>query len=815
MITDLRFAFRQLTKSPGFTIVAILALALGIGANTAIFSVISSVFLRPLPYTEPDRLVQLRSTDTEHDLIRIPFSYPRFLAVQERQEVFSDMAIGAFNGFTVTGRGDPQQVNGFHASANYLSILGVQPFLGRNFNAEENARGGAQVVMISHQFWRQQFNSDPAVLGQPLTIDNVPHTIIGVLPAALSTFPLNEVGLWLPRPVEVNYLVPAQLDNGSFSFNVIGRLMDGVTLERARQNLEVIAAAYRADHPKNVDAPSIIVADPVLEGLVGEQQKTYTLLFAAVGCVLLIACANVANLMLARFSGRRKEIALRFALGANRAHIVRQLLVESLLVALAGGALGILFARWSLDGVLAVGGELIPRALEIAIDPRALAFTFVASLATGLAIGLLPAMQASGVDVNDALKDSTRGSSSAGHGRLRNGLLIGEIALSLVLLIAAGLLLTSFARLQRVSAGFNPDGVLVGFLNIPNTKYPPGPALVTFYNQLFERMRTIPGVQSAALTDRVPLTGNTTPAPVAVSGRPVQSMAEQASANRHLVSPDFFKTVGMPLLQGRDFNERDTPTSPHVVIVNEAFVRQHFPGENPIGRTLVTGMAQMPSEIVGIVGDIRATNLDTPPAPDYFLPALQRPEAFTSILLRLAAPEPGAGGTERDPAGLTATLRAALREVDPDIPLLDPQPLTTLVANTVADRRLAMTMLGGFAGLALVLASIGVYSVMAYVVSQRTAEIGIRMALGATPQSVLRMVLAQGVRLAAIGIVIGVAVALAVTRLMQRALFEVQPHDPGIYIGLAALILAVAFIACWIPARRATRVDPITALRAE
>jgi predicted permease len=805
MITDLRFALRQLARSPGFTFVAILALALGIGANTAIFSVINSVFLRPLPYAEPDRLVQLRSTDTEHNLIRLPFSYPRYLAVRERQEVFSDMAFGAFNGFTVTGRGDPQLVNGFLASANYLTLLGVQPALGRNFNAEEDARGGPQVVMISHQFWHQQFNSDPAVLGQPLTVDGQLHTIIGVLPAALSAFPLNEVGLWLPRPAEVSYLVPAQLDNGAFAFTAIGRLKDGITLDRARQNLEVIAAAYRADHPKNVDAPSVIVADPVLEGLVGEQQKTYTLLFAAVGCVLLIACANVANLMLARFSGRRKEIALRFALGANRAHVVRQLLVESLLVALAGGALGILFARWSLDGVLAVGGELIPRALEIAIDPRALVFTLAASLATGLAIGLLPAMQASGVDVNDALKDSARGSSSAGHGRLRGGLLIGEISLSLVLLIAAGLLLTSFSRLQRVSAGFNPEGVLVGFLNIPQTRYPSGPALVTFYNQLFERLRNIPGVKSAALTDRVPLTGNQTPAPVAVAGRALPPMSERPVANRHLVTPHFFRTVGMPLLQGRDFNERDTPASPHVVIVNEAFVRLHFPGENPIGRTLVTGMAQMPSEIVGVVGDIRATNLDTPPAPDYYLPALQRPEAFTSIMLR----------TEGDPAGMTATLRAALREVDPDIPLLDPQPLTTLVANTVADRRLAMTMLGGFAGLALVLASIGVYSVMAYVVSQRTAEIGIRMALGATPQSVLRMVIGQGVRLAAIGVAIGVAVALAVTRLMQRALFEVQPHDPGIYLGLATLILAVACLACWIPARRATRIDPIAALRAE
>ena len=805
MMTDLRFAFRQLLKSPGFTVVAVLALALGIGSNTAIFSVVNSVFLRPLPYQDPDRILVLRSTDQKLGLTRVFFSYTRYLSVREDHQDFSDVAIAAFNGFTVTGRGDARSLQGMQVSADYLRTLGVTPQLGRNFNESEDQPGGADVVMISQRFWKQEFNSDPGVLGQTLTISNRAHTIIGVLPPALSTFPTADIDLWVPRPKEVSYLFPSQIENGAFTFQVIARLRPGVTIQRARSHLDAIAASYRSEHPKNVDALSTIVAEPMLDDLVGEQGRTYAMLFAAVACVLLIACANVANLLLARFTNRRKEIALRFALGASRSQVIRQLLVESMLVAMAGAALGVLLARWSLDGILALGADLIPRAADVSIDPRALIFTLAAALATGLAMGILPALQASGVDVNDALKDASRGSSSSVHGRLRGGLLVGEISLSLILLIAAGLLLTSFARIQHVSAGFNPEGVLVAGLDVPPSKYPSGPKLVAFYNQLHERLQDLPGATSAALTDRVPLTGNIAPAPISIAGQPILPMGERATANRHLITPGLFRTLGVPVKQGRDFNERDTPDSPQVVIVNEAFVRKHFPNENPIGRTVITGMAQIPSEIVGVVGDIRATNLSSPPAPDYYLPALQRPEEFTSIVVR----------TEGDPAAMTGTVRAALADVDPDIPLLDPQPLTSLVERTMADRRLVMSLLGGFAALALVLASIGVYSVMACVVSQRTAEIGIRIALGASPTSVHRMVIAQGMKLAAIGIGIGTAAALAVTRLMQQALYEVQPHDPVIYVCLAALILGVAVLACWLPARRAMRIDPITALRSE
>ncbi len=806
MLQDIRFAFRQLVKSPAFSAVAIIALALGIGANTAIFSIINAIFLRPLPYAEPERLVRLASTDLTKDFDRLPFSYPRYLAVKDGQKVFSDLAFGVFTAFTLTGRGDPEQVQGIQATADYLPTLGVQPLYGRNFSPDEDRRGGAPVVMVSHNYWKRKFNSDPGIIGQTLTLDGLPRTIIGILPPALSSFPLNQTDLWTPRPAEVPFLVPSQLEGGGFFFQVIARLKPGVTLEQAQENLNVIAAAYRAAHPANSDAPTHADVLPLLDDLVGNQRRTYGLLFSAVGCVLLIACANVANLLLARFAGRRKEIALRFALGAGRSHVIRQLLWESSLIALAGGALGLLLARWGLDVFMKVGQAFIPRSTEIALEPRALAFTFGVALLTGLAMGLFPALQAARHDANDALKDSSRGSSGGrAQGRLRSGLLVGEIALSLVLLIAASLLLTSFSRLQRVSPGFKPEGVFVGFLNLPPTKYRDATALSNFFIRLQERLAAIPGAQSVAFNDSVPLTGAGGPAPIAVVGHTVPPLGDRPNALRHLVSPHSFETLGIPLRRGRDFNERDRPTSPQTVIINEAFAKQFFPNEDPLGRQLITGMGQRVSEIVGVVADTHTLNLNTPPRPEYFLPALQRGENFTSIMVRTAG----------DPAAIASSVRAALREVDPDQPLLNPQPLTALIAQAVADRRLVMLLLAAFAGLALVLACLGVYSVMAYVVSQRTTEIGIRMALGASPGMVQRMILGEGLRLTLLGIAVGLFAAFALTRLMAQLLFGVAAHDPLTYAGISALLCAVAACACWLPARRATRVDPLTALRAE
>jgi predicted permease len=802
-MSEVRYAIRQLLKSPGFTLVAIFGLALGIGANVAFFSVVNSVFLRPLPYREPDRLVRLRSTNEAQNLIRAGFSYSRYLAVQEQQQVFSDLALSIGNPFTLIGRGDPEQIIGLQVSAALLPALGLQPALGRNFSPAEDSPGGQHVVLISHAMWQARFNGDPAVLGQALTLDGAPYLIIGVLPEAATAFPLNQLQIWVPRPAEVPFLVQSQLNGGGFFFQAIARLRPGVSLTQAREAMNVVAANYRAAHPGNVDAPSRIDVVPLLDDAVGQQRQSYLLLFGAVGCVLLIACANIANLVLSRFAGRRREIAARFALGATRFDVIRQLVTESMLLAVAGGAVGLLLAQWALATLVAFGADFIPRAIEIRIDPLALGFALGVSLVTGLAIGLLPAWQAARVNVLDALKEAGRGSIGSG-GHLRAGLLVAEVSLSLVLLIAVGLLLTSFARLQRVKPGFEPAGVFTAQLALPPTRYD-RQKLVAFYEQLYQRLSALPGSTSAALTDRVPLAGGQGPAPVAIVGRPIPPLSERAQANRHLVSPRYFATLGIPILAGRDFDERDNSRVPHVVIVNETFARRHFPGENPIGRTLVTGMAQLPSQIVGVVADVRSATLNAPPNADYFLPALQRPEAFTNLLVR----------TNLSPAAILPAVREAVRAVDPDLPLLQPQPLSARVARTVADRKLALMLLGGFAVLALVLANLGVYSVMAHLVTFRTSEIGLRMALGASPGVVMRMVLGHGRRLTLIGIVVGIAGALAVSRLLQQTLFEVDPASPVVYLGLSVFLLLVTECASWFPARRATRIDPVIALRAE
>jgi predicted permease len=803
MVSELRYAVRQLLKSPGFTAVAVLGLALGIGANVALFSVVNSVFLRPLPYHEPDRLVRVSSTHAAQQLTRVGFSYPRYQEVAARQQVFSDLALSGFNAFTWTGRGDPEQLIGLQASAALLPTLGLQPAIGRNFSAAEDRPGGEPVVLVGHELWQQRFNGDAGILGQAITLDGRPYTVIGVLPAAATAFPLNQIQIWVPRPSELPFLVPAQLNNGGYFFQAIARLRPHVSLQQARDAMDVIAAGYREAHPANVDAHSQIELVPLLDDAVGDERQSYLLLFAAVGCVLLIACANIANLLLARFAGRRREIAARFALGAERRDVIRQLVTESMLVAGLGGVLGVVLAQWTVRSLVTFGADLIPRASEIAIDPLALAFALAVTLLTGLAIGVLPALQAARVNVQEALKDASRGSTGGGR-RLRAGLLVAEVSLSLVLLIAAGLLVTSFARLQAVQPGFQPEGVFTAQLALPPQRYA-GDALVAFYERFFARLAALPAGASAALTDRVPLTGGQTPAPVAVVGRPLPPMSERAQANRHLVSPRYFATLGIPLRAGRDFDERDSARMPHVAIINETFARRHFPGEDPLGRALVTGMGQREAQIVGVVADVRSTGLNTPPEADYFLPALQRPETFTNVLVR----------STLAPAAMAPLVREALRGVDPDLPLLEPDALSARIAATVANRKLALVLLASLAGLALVLACLGVYSVMAHLVAFRTSEIGIRMALGASPAAVMRLVLSHGRKLTLIGIGLGIAGSLAVSRLMQRTLFEVDAADPRIYVGLSLLLLLVAESASWFPARRATRIDPVIALRGE
>ena len=804
MISDLRYALRLLSRSAGSTLLAMLALALGIGANTAMFSIINTLFLRPLPYHEPERLVQLTSSLPDQGLQNAPFSWPRYEAVRDHQQVFSQLAVATFNPSTLTGHGDPEQLQGALVSANYLPTLGVQPLHGRGFTAEEDAAGGPDVVLISERLWQRLFHGDPQALGKTLTLDGRPHTVIGVLPAAMSRFPFNQNDLFTTRPKEVPFLVPAQLDNGAFAFQVIARLEPGVTVEQARENVKLLAAGYQAAHSKNVDAPTAAVVNPWLEDLVGNQRQTLAVLFAAVGCVLLIACANVANLLFARFTGRRKEIAVRIALGASRVAVVRPFLMESLLVAVGGALCGLLLAAWGLQGFLQLGQNFVPRSVEVRIDPIVLAFTAALALVTGLVMGIVPALQAAKPDVNEELQSASRGSTAGiAASRFRKGLLVAEIALSFVLLVSASLLLTSFARLQSVAPGFKPDGLFVGFLNVPPEKYPAGPELAGFYQRVIDRMAALPGVTSVALNDALPLSGAVPLAPIAVGGREIPPMSERDRALRHLVSPGMFATLGIPLRAGRDFDARDRPDVPHTVIINETMAKKFFGDTDPIGQRLVTGMAGLPSEIVGVVADNHSLDLTTAPVMEYFLPVLQRPETVTSLVLRV----------QGDPAAITAAARGALKEVDAGLPLLNPQAMNTLIAGGNANRRLVMILLGIFAGLAVVLANIGLYGVMAYLIRQRTGEIGVRMALGARPAVIQKMVIVEGLTVAAWGIGLGVAAALASTRVLQSFLFDVRPTDPWIYAGISATIVTVACAASWFPARRAARIDPLAALR--
>ena len=794
-------AARQLLKSPAFTLIAVVGLAFGIGANVTLFSVVNAVLLRPLPYHEPERLVRLASTDPANNLTRVGFSYSRFLDVQQRQHVFSDLALSIDNRFTLTGRGDPEQITGMHAAAALLPALGLQPIIGRNFSPEEDRPGGPRVVLISQQMWFERFNSDPSVLGQSLTLDGALYTIIGVLPEAATAPPFDHLRIWISRPMDVN-IAQSQLEGGSYFFRPIARLKPGVSLEQAREAMKAIAAGYRAAHGGNVDASSMIDLVPLLDDTVGAQRQSYLLLFGAVACVLLIACANVANLLLARFMGRRREIAARFALGASRGEVVCQLVSESMLLAVLGGASGLLLAQSALRALVVLGADLIPRAAEISIDPVALGFALVATLVTGLVTGLLPALQVSGVNVLDALKEG--GPGSVGSGRhLRAGLLVIEISLSLVLLIAAGLLLTSFMRLQRVDPGFDAGGMFTGQIALP--RHYSGDDVMKFYEQFYQRLATLPGASSAALSNIVPLTGNQPPTVVAVAGRPIPPLSERPLANRHLVSPHYFSTLRIPLRAGRDFDERDNTRVPEVVIINETFARRLLPGEDPIGRTLVTGMAQRPARVIGVVADIRGQSLNTLPEPEYFLSALQRPETLTNVLVRSNLP----------PAAVATLVREQLRTIDPDLPLVQPGALTTRIAQTMANRKLGLMLLAAFAALALVLASLGVYSVTAHLVAFRTSEIGLRMALGASPAVVMRMVLGHSRRHTLVGIAFGIAGALVVSRLMQQALFEVDPAEPVVYITLSVTLLLVAECASFFPARRATRIDPMIALRAE
>src|SRR5438477_4384001 len=804
-MNDFRYALRQLLRQPGFTILAVVALALGIGANTVLFSAINTLFLRPLSYPYPEQLVRVWGSFPERGLDRANVSWPRYSAWREQQQSFSEFAAQSFTGFTLTGRGDPENLNGVRVTENFFRALGVQPLFGRTFTPDDDRPGGPNVALLSHAFWQKRFGGDQNIVGQAIVLNGTPFTVIGVLPPALK-FPFAQRQVWLPRVFEQEGLPPDIIQRGTGFLTILGRLKPDVSRQQADEQLHIIDKRYQAANPEKVDAKAGMGIYSFHEDLVGPQRPMLTTLFAAVGCVLLVACANVANLLLARFTARRKEIAIRTALGATRTRIVLQFLAESVLTAGIAGILGTLLAVWGLDLLKKVAENFLPRVIEINLDLNVLGFALALSLVTGLVLGLVPALHASRSDPIDSLRDSSRGTTGRQAGRLRAILLVAEVALSLVLLVGAVLLIDSFRRLQKVDPGFRADGVTTFFVGLPPGSYPDVERQGLFFQNAIEKIKALPGVTNAASGSNLPASDNgNTRSPAAVEGQPVSPVSERTILVRSTISPGFLETLGIPIKQGRDFSWRDRAGAPDVVIINEATAKKFFPGENPIGRRLITGIASIPREIVGVAGDVRSENLSLSPGVEMYYPSAQLDGAFLSMVVR----------SERPAASLRAELVAAIHSLDPGLPIEQVQSYTEVMDQATADRRLSMYLLGGFAGLALALAGMGIYSVIAYGVAQRTNEFGIRFALGAAARDVIGLVMKEGLRLAVVGLVVGLALSFAVTRLMQRLLFEVSPRDPLLYSGVALFICSVAALACFVPALRATRIDPMQALRTE
>jgi predicted permease len=802
---DFRYALRQLLRQPGFTVLAVVALALGIGANTVLFSAINTLFLRPLSYPQPEQLVRVWGSFPERGLDRANVSWPRFSAWRDQQQNFTEFSAQSFTGFTMTGRGNPENLNGVRVTENFFRALGVQPLFGRVFTPEEDRPGGANVAVLTHTFWQTHFGGDQNILGQSITLNGAPFTVVGVMPPSLK-FPFIQTHVFIPRVFEQEGLPPEIIERGTGYLTILGRMKPSVTREQTEEQMRVVDHRYQAAQPDKVDAKAGMSVVSLHEDLVGRQRPMLLTLFAAVVCVLLVGCANVANLLLARFTGRRKEIAIRTALGATRARIVFQFLAESVLTAAIAGVLGVLLAIWGLDLLKKMVEDFLPRSREISLDLTVLGFAVGLSLVTGFVLGLVPALHASRSDPIDSLKDSSRGSTGRQAGRLRAGLLIAEVALSLVLVVGAVLLVDSFRRLQNVDPGFRGEGITTFFVGLPPGSYPDIQRQALFFRNAIEKLKALPGVTAVSAGSNLPASDNgNTRSPAAVEGRPLPPVSDRTIAVRSTILPEFLETMAIPIKQGRDFNWRDQPDSPMVVIINESMARKFFPGENPVGRRLITGIQSIPREIVGVSGDVRSENLSLPPGPEMYYPATQLDGAFLSIIVR----------SSRPPASLRAELIAAIHALDPGLPIDQVQSYNEVLAAASADRRLSMYLLGGFAGLALALAGMGIYSVIAYGVAQRTNEFGIRFALGAAARDVIGLVMKEGLRLSIVGLVVGLGISFAVTRLMQRLLFEVSPSDPWLYSGVALFICAIAALACFVPALRATRIDPMQALRTE
>lgn len=815
LISDLRYGVRMLLKRPGFTAVAVLALALGIGANSAIFSVVNGVVLRALPYKDPEGLMMVWSKRPSLQAIagmtEFPVSAADFIDWRDQNQSFEQIAAFHSQSFNITGASEPEFLGGVRASATLFPLLGAEAKLGRTFLPEEDQPDAGRVVVISHGLWERRFGADPQIIGQKLTLNDEPYIVVGVMPRGFQ-FPRKgemPAGYQFPRQADLYTPLawtPNQSGNrGRNYLAVIGRLNPQVGVAQAQADMDSIAERLKEQYPQSNTNKEILIV-PLHQQVVGKVRTALLVLLGAVGFVLLIACANVANLLLARAASRQKEIAIRTALGASRSRVIRQLLTESVLLALTGGTLGLLLAMWGIDLLMAISPSNLPRVDSISVDTRVFGFTLAVSLLTGIIFGLVPAIQASKPDVNEALKEGGR-ASSVGHNRFRGVLVVAEVALSLVLLIGAGLMIRSFVRLINESPGLNPENVLTLDVALPRTKYT-GPQQIAIFQQVIERLKALPAVQSAGAVYPLPLSGAEEGMGFGIEGRPPAAPGEAYNTGPRWVSPDYFNVMGIALLRGRELTEQDGSNSPRVVVINEAMAARYFPDEDPLGKRVAfdqTDGAPNWREIVGVVRDVKHSAVDSDPKPEIFFPFTQFPIFFMTMVVR----------TTGDPLNLVAAARSEVLAVEKNQPISNVHTMEELLSNSIAQRRFNMLLLSIFAGVALLLAAVGIYGVMSYSVAQRTHELGVRMALGAQTSHVLALVVRQGMALALAGVGIGLAAAFALTRLLASLLYGVSATDPLTFSVIALVLASVAFVACYLPARRATKVDPMIALRYE
>ena len=810
--TDVRYALRSLVRSPGFTAVAVLTLALGIGANTALFSIVNGVLLNPLRYAEPDRLLALYARTPNYD--RASISYPNFLDWVRENRSFSALAAYRPDDFNLTGRGEPERLAAEMVSASFFPLLGVQPALGRAFLPEEDQIGARSVVLVSDGLWKSKFGSARDVLGQSLALNDVAYTIVGVIPADFRYTGINF------RQSDV-YTPIGQWDDATFRDRragmgtfAVGRLKPGITSEQAKADMDALGRHLAGQYP-DVDKDTGIALVPLKQAVVGNVRPSLLVLMAAVGFVLLIACVNVANLSLARSTRRTHEFAIRAALGASRGRVVRQLLTESLMLALAGAGLGLLVASWGTRAALDVLPEALPRAEEAQLDGRVLAFTLAAAALAGVFFGLAPALKTSRADLHEILKEGGRGMSGARH-RAQSVFVVVEMALALVLLAGAGLMVRSLAKLWRIDPGFDPHKVLTFCMSFPSAIDSPKAVRATWL-QLHDSLSAVPGVQAASLyAGAIPMASESD-LPFWIEGQPKpSSQAEMKIALFYLVQPDYLNVMRTPLKRGRFLSPRDDEHSPIAVVIDESFARLYFGGQDPIGKHVNFGILNITAEIVGVVGHMKQFGLDEGPAPGLaaqcYFPIAQLPDRFIPMAARRVGVVARTAGS---PLAQLGSIRRALGQVKTELAIYETKAMDGIVADSLASRRFSMVLLGTFAALALVMSCVGIYGVIAYLAGQRTHEIGIRLALGAERWNVLRMVLGEGAKLALVGVAIGIVAALGLTRLMANMLFGVSAHDPLSFAGVAGLLILVALAACCIPARRAAKVDPVVALRNE